>query len=155
MAAYATRTDLAAYVEGLIIDDPAATDRLLERCSGDIDRLLGPWPVQTTGPYTGRKLNPDALAVEWKWALRDATCAQAEYRGIVGEQALSVPPARVSGPDFTVDRTPQDGDPPAGIGPKVMGELTRVPGLVRRWVDGTPSYTTRPEPRRRTRLPRR
>ncbi|MEJ7786558.1 MAG: hypothetical protein WKF96_17285 [Solirubrobacteraceae bacterium] len=113
--AYASQADLEGYIEGWVTTDPAALERLLERAERDIDTLLGDYDRQ---PGTDRKLDPAALTTHQAYALRRATCAQAEYRIAMGEEFfVQAQYTYVSGPDFS-----RRGELPR-IGPKVLGEL--------------------------------
>lgn len=115
MSSYAVAADFASYVEGWQTDDSAALSRLLDRAERDIDTLLGDY---TRNPATGLKLDPAALTTHQAYALRRATCAQAEYRFMMGEDFFVQDQFQfVSGPDFTRRGSL------ARIGPKVMGEL--------------------------------
>lgn len=121
---YATVADFEAYVEGWVTDNAAALERVLLRAERDVDLILGAWDRD---PLTGLKWSPatELTAVEAA-ALRDATCAQAEYRIEQGENFfVRSRPETVSGPDFTI-KVP-GGEP--YIGPKVWVELARAPRL--------------------------
>jgi hypothetical protein len=87
VATYATVADLRAYVldSGVLVahDDPSA-ERVLQRAERDVDRLLGPYPVLTTG----RKRDPVLLTAPQQQALARATCAAAEFRIAMGEDEL-------------------------------------------------------------------
>lgn len=116
MPTYATQEDLTDYMEGAVIDDPAATDRLLERAERDVDQLLG---LYTTRDATsGLKLTVSDLEDYQAAALSRAVCAQAEYRYTMGEEFFVKGQHRsVTGPDFSVNGTLPY------IGPKVWVEL--------------------------------
>lgn len=127
MPAYATSADLTAYLldSGIAAPaDPAAVTRLLERATGDIDAILGPIPVRTTGAYAGRKLDPTVLA-DWEAAaLSNATCAQAEYRLHNPTAYRDRPTKSVSGPDFTTVYS-DGGGTGAGVAGKTAGATGR------------------------------
>lgn len=121
MATYAQTSDFEAYVEGWQTDDAGALERVLERAEEDIDDML-------SGDYltvNGRKRDPSVSAVnpmtvnEIKYLMR-ATCAQAEYRIVQGEDFfVQTQYDSVSGPDFsTSGKRPR-------IGPKTRRELAR------------------------------
>lgn len=126
MATYATRADFEAYIEGWTTTDPAALDRILIRAERDVDRVVGPLPMD---PTTGLKLVPANLTAAERAALARAVSAQAYYRiqrgeGTGGEQrALS----SVKGPDFEVEyaETPTGAERRAAqlISPLVAQEL--------------------------------
>lgn len=122
---YATRADCLAYTEGLVVDDNAAFDRLIERCEAQIDQLLAtvPWPSGGGRKYAGTVLT--GLPTNQREALRRATCAQVEYRNEMGEAFFIRPQfSTVKGPDFETE-----GERPE-IGPKVWGELAGAGLLV-------------------------
>lgn len=104
--AYATVADVEAYIEGWVTDDAAALNRLIARAEDDVDRLLGP-RVPNPGPLLspapdGRAYDPSVLPTKQANALRDATCAQVEYRAEMGEEFFRRPRYdQVAGPDFT------------------------------------------------------
>src|SRR4051812_25054615 len=105
-----------------------AVERLLERAERDVDAVVGPWPRFTTG----LKFDPAQLDVVQRAALARATCAAAEFRLVIGEDAL------VGDEDYlpnevTVLRRA------ATVSPKMLAELAGS-GLVRR------SVTARPDP---------
>lgn len=115
MGVYATAEQLDAYVvDNQDVDAPAGAEaeRLLDRAQRDVDRVVGPWPILSTG----LKFDPGTLPVTAREALARATCAAAEYRVEVGEDQL------VGGDEYLPDmlrplRT-------AGrAGPKVLEEL--------------------------------
>jgi hypothetical protein len=130
MPTYAQASDLEAYVEGWVTDNPAAVDRLLERAERDIDYAAGAWPI--ADPVNGLKFVPGSLAAWQTKALVRATCAQAEYRFEMGEEFMvKAQHARVQGPDFAAwGRLPY-------IGPKALRELVSG-GLLR----GAGAYAT-------------
>jgi hypothetical protein len=121
---YATAEDFEAYVPGWVTDNEAALKAILVRAERDVDLILGLWDLD---PVTGLKWTPATeLASYEAAALRDATCAQAEYRIALGADFFVTPrPRRVSGPDFTEE---WDQAQPH-IGPKVWIELARAPRL--------------------------
>jgi len=113
---YATVADVESYIEGWTTTDSAALDRLLDRASRDIDNLLGDYGDRE--PTTDLKLDPSALTVHQAYALRRATCAQAEYRFTMGEGFFVEDQySFTAGPDF------QRRGSLARIGPKVLPEL--------------------------------
>lgn len=111
---YATQTDFEAYVEGWDTDNPEALARLLERAERDIDALA----VTMTPLDSGLKFDPEDMTAADAAVLMRATCAQAEYRFLMGEEHFAKAQFdRVGGPDFTTEgRLPY-------IGPKVFREL--------------------------------
>jgi hypothetical protein len=128
---YATADDVAAYIPGLVIDDAAGFDELIERAERDVDRLLGAYPRQ---PSTGLKLEPSRLYAWQAAALARAVSAQAEYLLAVGPDADVTPsptPAKVSGPDFAIDYVQDGATASAGIAPKVARELEPLRSLLR------------------------
>lgn len=115
MPTYATQADFAAYVEGAVIDNPAALDRLLVRAERDIDWAAGARPIDTV---TGLKFKPADLPAWQRAALARATCAQAEYRNEMGEDfMLRAQHQTARGPDFAVTGRL------AYVGPKTLREL--------------------------------
>lgn len=133
MAAYATRAQFEDYVEGWVTDNEAALDRLLERASRDVDAVLGPMAPLTSGAYAGLRLDPTVLR-DWEAeALARATCAQAEHRNAVGEEAFvegSGSVKREKGPDFELEYE-EGGRPSGNIGVKVVAELEPIRHLRR------------------------
>lgn len=125
MATYATITDLRDYAD-LTGGDDADLERTLIRAERDLDNhVLG---YQGTRPDAqARKLVPGSLTVRRRDALKNATCAQAEYRITMGEPFfVKAQHESVSGPQFTTSGTlPR-------IGPKVAEELAGS-GLINRW----------------------
>lgn len=122
MPTYATQTDLTDYIEGFVVDDSDAVDRLIERAERDIDSILGAYDRDDT---TGLKITL-ADFDDWQTAaLTRAVCAQVEYRFTMGE-AFMVRAQREEewGPDFRAK-----GKVPY-IGPKAWRELEET-GLVR------------------------
>ena len=119
---YATVADLELYL-GRDLDDGEAT-RVLLAAERDIDSILGPWDVDA---ITGLKWSPmTELELFEAAALRDATCAQAEYRIAMGPDFfVRAGPKRVEGPDFTEEWDQAQPD----IGPRVWIELARAPRL--------------------------
>lgn len=121
MTTYATTTDFADYVEGWVTDDAGALARVIERAEEDIDDVL-------SGDFlaaTGRKRDPSPsatnpmTATQVKYLMR-ATCAQAEYRIILGEGWFTQAQFdSVSGPTFsTQGKRPR-------LAPKARRELIR------------------------------
>lgn len=115
MPAYATAAQALAAVEGLTITDAPAFDRLLERASRDVDRVLGPLPIRRADPFMGFKLDPAVdLDAVGRAALARATAVQAAHRLRFVEPALAAaeagerPAASVQGPDFTVTYSDHD-----------------------------------------------
>lgn len=126
MATYATVSDFEEYSEGWTTTDAAALERILERAERDIDRVIsyqGPRPDNQT-----LKLVPANLSLRDREAIRDATCAQAEYRIEKGERFFrQAQHQSVSGPQFSTTGTlPR-------IGPKVAEELARFGGGKASW----------------------
>lgn len=125
---YATNADVEAWIEGWVTDDSAALTRLIARCEADVDLALGP-RVAPAAP-SGRAYDPADLAPLQADALRDATCAQVEYRVEMGEEFFRRPRYEaVTGPDFqTTGRAPW-------LAPKAARILAGS-GLVRLTVPG-------------------
>ena len=123
MPTYATRSDCLEYTAGLVVEDNAEFDKLIERAEDDIDGLLGNLPLD---PVTERKLVPADLTTAQLRAIRRATCAQVEYRIEMGE-AFFVRGQydKAAGPDFS-----REGKLPY-IGPKVKRELKGAFGISR------------------------
>src|SRR4051794_2426359 len=108
MPAYATRAELVEYVDGVVIDDTAAADRLLERASRDIDAIFGPLAYYRSGTFPGFKAVPTTLADVDADALARATAIQAAPRAsreADGSREAGV--RRVKGPDYEVEYTDQ------------------------------------------------
>lgn len=115
MPTYATPDELAAYVADSGVALPADVDALLERAERDLDRIVGHRAVDAA---SGLKFVPASLSTGERADLSRATCAQAEYRAMMGE-AFFVREQfdRVSGPEFSTE-----GALPR-VGPKVWEEL--------------------------------
>ena len=101
MPAYATISDLEAYVEGLdvaLADEPRY-NRELERASRDVDNYVG-----GASPLleSGWRFDPLTLTAVESAALARATAAQTEYRLIKGPDFFVDQGATVQGPDFTI-----------------------------------------------------
>lgn len=85
---YATLSDYENYIGTEPVDEDAA-QRALDQAEKDVDSIAGPWAVQTE---TGRKFlsAPDTFLPglqEWQvQKLKDAVCAQAQYRETMGEE---------------------------------------------------------------------
>lgn len=87
---YATAQDVLDYVQVSDLDqsdipeDEDTLEGLIIRAERDVDDAAGSWPVD---PDTGRKFDPadPLLTVAQVDALREATCAQTEYRLLQGE----------------------------------------------------------------------
>lgn len=116
MATYATVSDFEDYSEGWVTTDAPALERILEKAERDVDRILGYQGVRPDAQAL--KVVPADLAVRDRDALRDAVCAQAEYRIEMGERFFRQAQRQsVSGPQFSTTGTlPR-------IGPKVREEL--------------------------------
>lgn len=144
MSSYATLTDYENYT-GVEPADEDAAQRALDKAEVDVDSILGPWPIQ---PATGRKLltanTPKTFLsglLDWQVkALKNAVCAQAQYRETQGEEFF------VQGQyDSVSGRFGVSGKLPY-IGPQTVRELQNT-GLIRtstntgkgrrwpRWVD--------------------
>ena len=121
MATYASVADLAAYTEGLalpIAEDPefARLSRIIERAERQIDGLLM-WRG-LPDEINHRRVRVEELDGWDRESLRMATCAQAEYRLLMGEDFFKGGQySRVVGPDFETQ-----GVMPT-IGPRVWEEL--------------------------------
>lgn len=87
MATYATATDLADYLSASGVLNhfaDADTEKLLQRAERDVERAAGPGPLLASG----LRFDPVSLSSSRRTALMRATCAAAEYRLQVGEDAL-------------------------------------------------------------------
>ncbi len=133
MPTYCARPDLLALIPGLAIDDPAATDVLIERAERDLDAYLG-GPAPLAG---GVRFLPELLTAGQAERLKRATAWQFVYRL---EQLTTFDldqPEFLSGPDFTrrgkVSR----------IAPAAVEELAGT-GLSRRWLTVSPTIAILP-----------
>jgi hypothetical protein len=83
---YATPDDLEDYSEAFVVDNEDAANRLMYRAQQQVDQLL----VGRVGAIqaTGLRYDPDALEPWVAQALKNAVCAQAEYRLAMGEDFL-------------------------------------------------------------------
>lgn len=125
---YASTAEVEALIEGLVVDNLVAFERLVMRAERDVDSLLGP-----LGRYsdTGLKVNPADLE-EWAAdALKRAVAAQVEHLIAVGPANVAAPAAkRTKGPDFEVEHG--DGGAAPRIGPLVPHELAPLRPYFRR-----------------------
>jgi hypothetical protein len=123
MPTYANADDVAAYIEGLVVDDPAGLDRLIAHAERDVDRLLGPIPRLEA---TGLKLDPATLLPWERTALADVVAAQVEYLLDAASSPSPVPAGakRVKGPDFEAEAADVAGT--GLIGTKAVAELERI-----------------------------
>jgi len=120
---YATASDLRSYTGLSSTDMPDATaSALLAKSERDIDSIcVVDRPVLTDG----RRFDPSALSDAEALALRRATCAQAEYRHVMGNDFfIRWQYRKVTGPDYTTEGTLSQ------IGPAVGRELAAT-GLAR------------------------
>lgn len=121
MPTYATVADVESYIVGWVTDDATALARIIVQAEHDVDSVLGAWDLDA---LTGLKWSATELAAYEIAALRDATCAQTEYRLQQGPDFfIFAQPKRVSGPDFSIEQAEPY------IGPKVWIELARAPRL--------------------------
>lgn len=119
MAIYATQADFEAYVEGWVTDNPAALARIMDRAERDVNAFLNwRWNLFTAPEFA-------LLPEDFRFGLRDATCAQTEYRLLMGEEFFVETPTAIAGPDYTTDR------PASRFGPKARNELLRT-GVISR-----------------------
>ena len=96
---YATVADLAAYVPGWVTDNARDT-ALIEAAQFDIDSLF----LYRTQLANGLRYDLNDLTDLEITALRRATCAQAQYRYLMGPDFFVMPRyAKVSGPEFTTE----------------------------------------------------
>lgn len=100
------------------------------------DSLVGGSVTLQTIVMGGLRVNPYQLPASYTAALRDATCAQAEYRNAMGEEFfIRAQYQSVTGPEFrTQGRLPV-------IGPKVMQELQGT-DLIQRGARARPGTST-------------
>lgn len=123
MPTYATAETVTRDVPGLVIDDAAAFNALIERAERDVDRLLGPRVVIAA---TGRKLDPSLLAAWERAALERTVAAQVEHLlEVAAEQAAGPAVKREQGPDFTVDYAVAVAAP-RSIGQRTADELAAI-----------------------------
>jgi hypothetical protein len=94
---YASVADLRAYAPQVTGTDEEL-GRLLLAAEQDIDMLLTGVRDETTG----HKADPSVLPAYQVTALRNATCAQAEYRFTRGPDFFVLPGEETKGPDFTI-----------------------------------------------------
>lgn len=117
MGIYCTQTDVQGYVEDLVIDDPAALEREIERAERDLDsHVFTAYPPPLTPGQ--RRLVPGELDAVETDQLNRACCAQTEYRLEMGpEHFIRAQRTRTSRRGTTLE-----GALPR-IGPKVWEEL--------------------------------
>lgn len=122
---YATREELNAYIVGGVTslgfeDDDKTINPILTQASRDVDQRVGfGWSMESNGFRFGDLgQNPKQLSAAQLVALRRATCAQAEYRMVKGEEFFRHGQHKsTSGPDFsTQGKLPR-------FGPKASEEL--------------------------------
>lgn len=122
---YATADDLRDYTGKSAQDLPdEAALAVIRKSEADLDSLaVVGRPVDED---TGRRFDPDTLSVNEARALRDAVCAQAEYRLLMGDEFFIRPQhAEVSGPEFSTKGKL------GRIGAQTITELRAAPGLIR------------------------
>lgn len=119
MATYIVQTDFESYMgSAWTTTDPVELERIMEEAERDIDSLL----TFTQGPRsltTNLKLDPTQIINLYDLAaLKRATCAQTEYRIIMGDKFFARPQykATSAGGITTQGRLPW-------FGPKVRREL--------------------------------
>lgn len=111
---YASMTDFRTYAPEYAALDDAEVGMLLLKAERDVDYNVGPHRVQDNG----RKFDPAVLRTRDAESLRRATCAQAQYRKLMGPRFfLTGQHSEVQGPDYTVR-----GKLPT-FGPQAMREL--------------------------------
>jgi len=120
---YATPAQLRDYTGLSSTDMPDATaTALIAASERDVDSLC---VVDRPVLDDGRRFSPDALAASEQLALRRATCAQAQYRHVMGADFfIRGQYQKVTGPDYTTEGTLPH------IGPAVRRELAAT-GLAR------------------------
>lgn len=105
MPTYATAAQLRTYTnltEGVLAD--AEANALLTRAEQDIDSIAV--VDRAYDPATGRRFNPATLSTNEARILRRATCAQAEYRRVMGNDFFVAGQyASVSGPNYSTTGT--------------------------------------------------
>jgi hypothetical protein len=118
MPTYATIQDFKTYAPQYAALSDNEITSLLEHAERDVDTALG---AHSVNDDTGLKFDPVSLTVVRKNSLTQATCAQAEYRQLMGPTFfIRGQYASVSGPDFqTQGKLPR-------VGPKVWDELGRA-----------------------------
>ena len=122
MGTYATQDDVEDYIEGWTTEDPDALERLIERAESDLDAHVFVLAARRAG---APKMIPAEHDLEDQDALRDACCAQVEYRHEMGEEHF----VRAQRDSVTRTGYSAEGRLPI-IGPKVWREL-RGSSLVR------------------------
>lgn len=115
-----TNEDLEDGIQGIVVDDATAMDKLIVQCEWEIDSVLGTW---VRNPETGRKINPKivvpfapispfpgelfapfqrGVTIYQLHALRRAVVAQVEYHLVMGEDFFRKPQYEsVKGPQFS------------------------------------------------------
>lgn len=117
MPSYATAAQLRTYTE---LDSTALTDAaanlLLEKAEQDIDSLAT--VDRSYDETSGRRFTVADLSTTEALILRRATCAQAQYRKLMGMDFFTAGQyANVSGPDYSTSGTL------GAIGPQVWREI--------------------------------
>jgi hypothetical protein len=106
---YAEQADFESYVVGwTTTTDVASLNKVIQLAERDIDFYCGPWSIESNGRKFGSPnassgaTNPKALTDNQKRQLKNATCAQAYFRILNGEEwMMQTQPQSVSGPDFS------------------------------------------------------
>jgi len=128
MATYAVVADFEGLIAGWVTTDAAALEALLKRAERDIDSYLG-IPVTIAG---GPRIEPLLLSAGQREALKRATCWQAHYRFLQGEEFfVRDQHESVTGPDFGTRGTL------SRISPAAEAELAGT-GLSQVWRTVTP-----------------
>jgi len=148
---YATATDLRTYT-GLSSTDLPDNEAnvLLVKAERDLDGLVVVNTVERTSENTfattGRKFDPTTLADWQQVVLRDATCAQAEYRREMGDAFfIRGQHHEVTGPDYTTKgRLPRIA-PGVWVAVGGTGLIKRTTTTYQRVAPPDPLSTTEPE----------
>lgn len=105
MSTYATVEDFKEYTDipAEMLPDDDTIQKVLNRAELDVDRYI----AGTVDETSGLRVDPESLPVWQLQYLVNATCAQAEYRLIVGEDFFiqGSNDEVIQGPDFTISGT--------------------------------------------------
>lgn len=117
MPTYATAAEVRTYTDVASLDalGDSEIEKLIDKAERDLDGAVGVYPVNED---TGLKFDPLTLTAGDARSVMLATCAQVEYRHVMGaEFFIRAQHENVDGPEFkTVGKLPY-------IGPEVWKEL--------------------------------
>lgn len=98
---YADATYFEAYAPNFNVTNPTALEDVLVKASRDVEYAVGRYGRDET---TSQKFDPTVMTAWQLTCLKNAVCAQAEYRMMKGEEFfVNFRPQSTSGPDGRVE----------------------------------------------------